>query len=187
MIKPGLANVYRRFTRRQPASEALPQVDTLLAVADGEHGVESERLLTEVGRSGLHADLLRLARALSPESARLGVQLEQAFDATSSAGHRRDRQRQRNAAPQRGWLRTASALAAGLLVAVAVWSFQRSHALAPAAVGQHDVAVSSKVVPDRIFAALSEGNGTSSSANAKRDEIFRADFKSDRIFKSSEG
>src|SRR5689334_15538381 len=102
MIKPGLANVYRRFTRHQ-APEALPQVDALLALADGDHGVETERLLTEVGRSGLHADLLRLARALSPESARLGVQLEQAFDATS-AGHRRDRRPLRNAAPPRGWL-----------------------------------------------------------------------------------
>ena len=54
MIKPGLANVYRRFTRHQ-APEGLPQVDALLALADGDHGVETERLLTEVGRSGLHA------------------------------------------------------------------------------------------------------------------------------------
>jgi hypothetical protein len=181
MIKPGLANVYRRFTRHQ-APEALPQVGALLALADGEHGVQTERLLTEVGRSGLHADLLRLARALSPESARLGVQLEQAFDATS-AGHRRDRRPLRNAAPHRGWLRAASALAAGLLIAVAVWSLQRSHTVAPAE--QHPVAASDKAVPDRIFAALSERRAPASAG--KSDQIFRADFKPDRIFKSSEG
>jgi len=179
MIKPGLANLYRRFTRRHAAAEALPQVDALLALAEGEHGASSERLLTEVARSGLHADLLRFARALSPESARLGVQLEQALDA-SSAGHQRDRRPLRSATPQRGWLRTAGALAAGLLVAVAVWSVQRGHMSAPA-----DVAAANKPVPDRIFAALSER--PTSGTTGKRDEIFRGDFKSDRIFKSSEG
>ncbi len=180
MIKPDIANLYRRFTRRQPLAAALPPVEALLALAEGEPGADSERMLGEVGRSGMNADLLRFARALAPESARLGVQLEQALDA-GSAGHRRDRRPQYNAAPQRGWLRTAGALAAGLLVAVAVWSFQRSHVLTPA-----DVAAANQPVPDRIFAALGEQSAGTRSSD-KRDEIFRADFKPDRIFKSSEG
>jgi hypothetical protein len=177
MIKPGLANLYRRFTRRQPVADALPQVDALLALAEGEHGADTERMLADVGRSGLHADLLRLARALAPESARLGVQLEQAFDA-QAAGHRRSQPLNRHVAPRRGWLRTAGALAAGLLVAVAAWTFQRSH------VQQADAVALQSPVPDRIFAALDEKG---SAANRKPDQIFRADFKGDRIFKFSGG
>jgi hypothetical protein len=178
MSKSGLSNLYRRFTRRQPTATALPRVDTLLALAEGEHGADTESMLADVGRSGLHADLLRFARALSPESARLGVQLEQAFDVPATA-HRQGRSSSRNVAARRGWLRAAGALAAGLLVAVAVWSFQRSHWLP-----QTDMAATKQQVPDRIFAALDDKRSAPSN---KGDQIFRADFKSDRIFKFSDG
>jgi hypothetical protein len=180
MSKPGLASLYRRFTRRQPVATALPQVESLLALAEGEHGADTERMLADVGRFGMHADLLRFARALAPESARLGVRLEQVFDA-GAVGHRQGQQRSsRNAVPRRGWLRAAGSIAAGVLVAVAVWSFQHNRSLVPAG----DVAAVKAQVPDRIFAALGNDRPAPS---IKADVIFRADFKSDRIFKSSEG
>jgi type VI protein secretion system component VasK len=173
--------LYRRFTRRQPVTTPLPQVESLLALAEGEHGADTERMLADVGRSGLHADLLRFARALAPESARLGVQLEQVFD-MGAAGHRHGARSSRNAAPRRGWLRAAGSIAAGVLVAVAIWSFQHNRSLPPAG----EVAATKAPVPDRIFAALGDRNERAA-PNAKSDMIFRADFKSDRIFKSSEG
>jgi hypothetical protein len=176
MSKLRLENLYRRFTRRQSAP--LPQVDSLLALAEGEHDADTERMLADVGRSGLHADLLHFARALSPESARLGVQLEQAFDA-GAAGHRRASRSQHSASPRRGWMRAAGSIAAGVLVAVAVWSFQHNRSLPQ--VG--DVATTKDQVPDRIFAAL--GNARSAPAT-RGDVIFRADFRGDRIFKSND-
>jgi hypothetical protein len=179
MSKPRLENLYRRFTRHQ--STPLPQVESLLALADGEHDADTERMLADVGRSGLHADLLRFARALSPESARLGVQLEQAFDA-GEPGHRRASRLQHSAAPRRGWMRVAGSIAAGVLVAVAVWSFQQNHSLPRGG----DVAASKEQVPDRIFAALGNEHERST-PNTKGDVIFRADFMSDRIFKSNDG
>jgi len=179
MTKPRLENLYRRFTRRQPAP--LPQVESLLALAEGEHDADTERMLADVGRSGLHADLLRFARALSPESARLGVQLEQAFDAGAPA-HRRASRSQHSASPRRGWMRGAGSIAAGVLVAVAVWSFQHNRSLPQGA----DVAATKAQVPDRIFAALGSEHEHSAS-NTKGDLIFRADFMSDRIFKSNDG
>jgi ferric-dicitrate binding protein FerR (iron transport regulator) len=150
----------------------------LLALAEGEHDAESERMLADVGRSGLHADLLHFARALSPESARLGVQLEQAFD-VGAPGHRRASRSQHRASPRRGWMRVAGSIAAGVLVAVAVWSFQHNRTLPQGG----EVAASKAQVPDRIFAAL--GN-EGSAANTKGDVIFRADFRGDRIFKSND-
>jgi hypothetical protein len=177
MIKPELANLYRRFTRRQPVTTALPQVDALLALAEGEHGTDTERMLTDVGRSGVHADLLRFARDLAPESARLGVQLEQAFEA-SLPGHRRAQRTARPVAPQRSWLRLGSAIAASLLVAVAVWSLQRSHTGAPPVVA---AAAVDPALPDRIFASL---GSELRPANQKHDAIFRADFNRDKIFKT---
>jgi len=176
MSKLRLENLYRRFTRRQPAP--LPQVDSLLALAEGEHDADTERMLADVGRSGLHADLLHFARALSPESARLGVQLEQAFDA-GAPGHRRGSRSQHSASPRRGWMRVAGSIAAGVLVAVAVWSLQHN----PSSPQASNVASTKEQVPDRIFAAL--GNARSA-ANTRGDVIFRADFRGDRIFKSND-
>jgi hypothetical protein len=173
MNKPNIANLYRRHTRRNPAAAALPDVDTLLALAEGEAGAETERMLGDVGRSGVHADLLRLARDLVPESARLGVRLEQAFEA-AHGGHRRDHRAARAVEPRRGWLRVGGALAAGLLVAVAVWSWQHDRAAAPA-----NVAALKAPAQDRIFAALGRED-----EQAKGDVIFRAEFARDRIFRA---
>jgi len=173
MKTPEIANLYRRHTRRNRA--VLPQVDALLTLVDGEAGAEAERTLDDVGRFGLQADLLRFARDLAPESARLGVQLEQAFD-SRGAVHRGDR-RSSHAAPRRSWLRTAGAVAAGLLVAVSVWTWRNERE------GSGAELVVAAPKGDRIFAAM-EGKA---SANRSRDEIFRGTFTPDRIFRSGSG
>jgi hypothetical protein len=63
-----------------PLAAPLPEVDVLLALADGQQSQETDRLLADVARSGMHADLLRFARALAPESAALGAQLDRALE-----------------------------------------------------------------------------------------------------------
>ena len=78
--KPDVAKLYRRFTRSRAAAAPLPEVEALLALADGQQSDETERLLADVARSGMHADLLRFTRALAPESARLGAQLDRALN-----------------------------------------------------------------------------------------------------------
>jgi len=78
--KPDVAKLYRRFTRSRAAAAPLPEVEALLALADGQQSDETERLLADVARSGMHADLLRFTRALAPESARLGAQLDRALE-----------------------------------------------------------------------------------------------------------
>ena len=169
-----LTRLYRRFTRSGNV-QSLPQPDTLLALVDGEHSADTERLLGDVARSGMHADLLRFARALTPESARLGVRLEQVFE-SSPAGHRHERESSRHAAGRRGWLRMATSIAACLLAAVAVWSVQqRRGAPAPGTM----TAASTTAAPDRIFAAVDDAP-----QQAKSDEIFHGAFKEDRIFRS---
>ena len=173
--KPDVAKLYRRFTRSRAATAPLPEADTLLALADGQHNDETERLLADVARSGMHADLLRFTRALEPESARLGVELERALEGPG-ADHARGRRRAaaHAAPPQRTWLRVATSLAAALVVAIAVWSVQRTPTAEPVT-----VAVKAPK-PDRIFAATDDGP-----ASAQRgDRIFRADFKVDEIFKA---
>jgi hypothetical protein len=175
MIGSDIANVYRRFTRRNHAGGSLPSADALIALIEGDAGADTDRILSDAGRFGLHADLLRFARDLAPESARLGVQLEQAFDAHGGRERRR-RDRRAAAAPQRNWLRAASALAAGLLVAIAAWTYR--HDQAPS---QPDVVAAAKMPrPDRIFAALDEGRASGS----RSDEIFRGAFAPDHIFRS---
>jgi len=173
--RKNIADVYRRFTR-DGQSRREPNLDALLALADGERSPQSERALGEVERSGMHADLLRFARALTPESARLGVALEQAFDADRSA-HRLDRRMGvRHSAPaRRGWLRVAASVVAGLTVAVAVWSLQqhRAEPLAPTTAQTP----ASQATGDRIFAAIENAP-----RGQKSDEIFRGEFNRDRIF-----
>ena len=171
-----IANLYRRHTRQDHA--ALPEVDALLTLADGETGTHAERMLGDVGRYGLQADLLRLARDLAPESARLGVQLEQAFDRRNAA-HRGDRHASR-ATPRRTWLRAAGAAAAGLIVAISVWTSRPERATPQVAVA-HAARAGDK--GDRIFAAL-ERHDTSARA---ADRIFQGEFASDRIFASTNG
>ena len=169
-----LGTLYRRYTR-DGQNPQIPDVDTLLALAEGEKSAQAERLLAEVARSGLHADLLRFTRALAPESARLGVQLEQAFDA-DRAGHRLVRRAaaRQAAAPQRRWLRASASLAAALAVAVAVWSLQHRGTPLPA-----PPTAATQPGSDRIFAA-----GEKSTQGRATDEIFRGEFKRDQIFKS---
>ena len=176
--RPDVAKLYRRFTRSRAATAPLPEADALLALADGQHNDDTERLLADVARSGVHADLLRFTHALAPESARLGVQLEQALERPGADHARRGRQLTHAAAPQRGWLRIAASVAAGLIVAVAVFSVQRTHS--PATLN----AANTTAKTDRIFAALD--NRTSAHTRGG-DRIFNGDFKSDEIFKASGG
>ena len=171
--KPDVAKLYRRFTRSRAAAAPLPEVDALLALADGQQSDETERLLADVARSGLHADLLRFTRALSPESARLGAQLDRALERPAADHARRGRNTTRAPAAQRGWLRVAVSFAAGLIVAVAVWSVQSTHA--PMA----STAAVTTAKSDRIFAAVDDRSSMSAPGN---DRIFHADFKPDQIF-----
>lgn len=172
--KPDVAKLYRRFTRSRAATAPLPEVDALLALADGQQSDETERLLADVARSGMHADLLRFARALAPESARLGAQLDRALERPAADHARRGRHAAHAATPQRGWLRVAASVAAGLVVAIAVWSVQRTHA--PTEL--NTVATTQK--SDRIFAAIDDRGSAQSRGS---DRIFHADFKPDEIFK----
>jgi len=175
--KTDLGSLYRRVSRSRVT--ALPQADVLMALAEGEHSEATERLLGEVTRSGMHADLLRFAQALAPESARLGVELEQALEVSPSGHARSQRHSARRAIPRRNWLRAVASVAAGLVVAVAVWSLQRTHN--PSSAQGTATAGVSPASDDRIFAALDEGRAARQSA--KPDQIFRTDFKGDRIFK----
>ena len=171
--KPDLAGLYRRFTRSRVAAAPLPEVDTLLSLADGQQSEETERLLADVARSGMHADLLRFARALAPESARLGAELDRALERPAADHARRGRHATHAATPQRGWLRIAASVAAGLVVAMGVWSVQRTNT--PAA----STAAVSTAKSDRIFASLDESMPVNTTG---ADRIFRADFKPDEIF-----
>jgi len=173
--KTDVAKLYRRFTRSRAAAAPLPEVEALLALADGQQSDETERLLADVARSGMHADLLRFTRALAPESARLGAQLDRALERPAADHARRGRHATHAATPQRGWLRAAASVAAGLVVAIAVWSVQRTHAPPSAAT---TAAATEK--SDRIFAALNE---PSSARGPESDRIFHADFKPDEIFR----
>jgi hypothetical protein len=171
--KPDVAKLYRRFTRSRAASAPLPEVDALLALADGQQSDETERLLADVARSGMHADLLRFTRELAPESARLGAELERALERPAADHARRTRHTAHAPAAQRGWLRVAASVAAGLVVAIAVWTVQR----APAPTASTAVAATTK--SDRIFAAVDD---RSSASTPGSDRIFHAEFKPDEIF-----
>jgi hypothetical protein len=172
--KLAVAKLYRRFTRSRAATAPLPDADALLALADGQQSDETERLLGDVARSGLHADLLRFTRALEPESARLGVQLERALERPAADHARRARHATYAVTPQRNWLRVAASVAAGLVVAIAVWSVQGTRV--PAAPS----AAAPAPKTDRIFAALDDRGSARAQGS---DRIFRADFKPDEIFK----
>jgi hypothetical protein len=179
MNKPDLANLYRRFTRNRVPDPALPELDAdaLVALAEGEHSEQTERLLNDAGRSGLHADMLRFAHALRPESARLGAELEQAFEATAPQHRGAGRATWAAAAPRRP-LRIAGALAASLLAAVVVWTYQQKSVTPPA-----PVASVKAPQEDRIFAALDER----SAAGKGADRIFHGGFVGDKIFKFNGG
>lgn len=171
-----LVDIYRRFTRRS-ASRPLPDVDALLALADGERSGDSARTLSDVAQSGLHADLLRFSRALAPESARLGMALERELE---SAAHRQSGRGHRRAGERRVLRRIAVGLAACLVVVSAVWLVRPHQTSAPAAT----VATRSQAPSDRIFAALDAP--APRPGRDQRDQIFRASFvrDRDRIFKA---
>ncbi|HEX3123786.1 MAG TPA: hypothetical protein VHQ21_10850 [Rhodanobacteraceae bacterium] len=173
--KPDVAKLYRRFTRSRAASAPLPEVDALLALADGQQSDETERLLADVARSGMHADLLRFARELAPESARLGAELERALERPAADHARRARHTAHAPTAQRGWLRVAASVAAGLVVAIAVWTVQR----APAPTAATAAATTTNSNSDRIFAAVDDRSSASTPAS---DRIFHAEFKPDEIF-----
>jgi hypothetical protein len=170
--KPDVAKLYRRFTRSRAASAPLPEVDALLALADGQQSDETERLLADVARSGMHADLLRFARELAPESARLGAELELALERPAADHARRARHTAHAPTAQRGWLRVAGSVAAGLVVAIAIWTVQRAPAPMPS------TAAAATTNPDRIFAAADDRSSESTPAS---DRIFHAEFKADEI------
>jgi tellurite resistance protein len=171
--KPDVAKLYRRFTRSRAAAAPLPEVDALLALADGQQSDETERLLADVARSGMHADLLRFTRALAPESARLGTQLDRALERPAADHARRARHTAHAATTQRGWLRIAASVAAGLVVAIAVWTVQRTNAPTTS------TAALTTSKSDRIFAAVDDRGSVAASGS---DRIFHADFKPDEIF-----
>jgi len=172
--KTDVAKLYRRFTRSRAAAAPLPEVEALLALADGQQSDETERLLADVARSGMHADLLRFTRALAPESARLGAQLDRALERPAADHARRGRHATHAATAQRSWLRAAASVAAGLVVAIAVWSVQRTHAPTTS------TAAVTTAKTDQIFAALNERGSAGASG---QDRIFQADFKPDEIFR----
>jgi len=171
--KTDVAKLYRRFTRSRAAAAPLPEVEALLALADGQQSDETERLLADVARSGMHADLLRFTRALAPESARLGAQLDRALERPAADHARRGRHATHAATAQRSWLRAAASVAAGLVVAIAVWSVQRTYL--PAA----STAAVATANSDRIFASVDDRGSANASGS---DRIFHADFKPDQIF-----
>ena len=167
------AELYRRCTRG-PGAE-VPEVDALLALTDGERTASADRLVADAARSGLHADLVRFTRALAPESARLGNGLEHLFDAAAAPGHRRAARNARRAVGRQGALRFVASLAAGVIVAVAVWGWQQRES-GPPAVDRSAAALQPK--SDRIFAAVDKPAG-----GRGGDVIFRAQFAPDQIFK----
>jgi hypothetical protein len=175
MTKSTLANLYRQATRNS-AGSALPDADTLLALANGERPADAERIVAEVAQSALQSDLLHFARALEPASAALSSEVATALaEERSAATHARSR-----AVPMRAmgrWhaLRRATAgLAAVLVAVVAVWSQHKTGVVGPSA----------NAAPDRIFAALNDRAGV---AKPGRDEIFHGDFHTDEIFRASDG
>lgn len=159
MNKPNLSDIYRNAA----ANRAEPALDV-------------DQLIAEIPRSPLQRDLIRFARDLEPESAALSASLESILN-DGNVVHRRRSATQRSARGRRTW-RIASAFAATVFAAVAVWSagsFNRSHDAAPAAVAASG---------DRIFSAMSD-DSVASKSNAGHDEIFNGKFHSDEIFNSS--
>ncbi len=157
MNKPTLSEIYRNGM--QNSSDASADVDQIIA---------------QIPRSPLQRDLIRFARDLEPESAQLSANLESVLN-SDVVVHRRRLATQRSARGRRTW-RIASALAASLIAAVAVWSgsnLNRSHSSAR---------TQAAATGDRIFSSFNEGAVATRSSS---DKIFRGDFHTDEIFSSS--
>lgn len=169
MSDANLKNLFRQFAAPRGAMP-VPNVEALLALAQLPHAEDTT--------SPLQADLLRFSGELEPASAKLSSDLAAAFSAIGVvAPHRRMAPRRAASAPRR-WgvaIASASAMAASLIVAVALFATHRGHAPAPA---------SAAVAADRIFSGFDERNMAAGKAS-HGDEIFRANFHPDEIFSSS--
>ena len=168
MNKPSLS----RILRSQAEAGDLTEIGALLALAHGERPADAERVLAEIARSPLNGDLLRFARALEPASAALSAEFESALRA-GTRPHRSTGARSPVHRGARRW-RIGAALAASLLAAVAVWNVQRAQKVSPASAP----VAQTPVAPDRIFASLDDRSGS-----PRGDEIFRAEFSVDEIFR----
>ena len=164
MNKPNLSEIYRNGLRQN--GRGL-DADAANALADGQTPAEADVRAA----SPLQADLARFSRELESESAALSANVS-ALLGHRNATHRRDARRVTHGG-QRRW-RLASALAAGVMAAVAVWSSQHlttSHSTAM---------VASVQAPDHIFSALgdtslaSRGDEIFSSSQSRPDIIFSA-------------
>jgi hypothetical protein len=136
--------------------------------------LDIDQLIAQVPRSSLQRDLIRFARDLEPESVALSANLESVLNGRGNA-HRHRPATRRSAQGRRHW-RIASALAASLIAAVALWNagtFSRSHVPMPTSVAN-----------DRIFSGLNDSSVATQNAPG-RDEIFKADFRADEIFNAS--
>ena len=176
--KPTLANLYRQATRA--ADSAVPEADTLLALARGERPADAERIIAEVAQSALQSDLLHFTRALEPASSALSEEIGAMFgEGHGRAAHTRTRIPPARVAAGR-WRNVrrvgAASLAAAMIAAVAIWSQQHKVT---------DAASVAKATPvqDRIFAAFDDRVV----ARNQPDQIFNGSFKSDVIFRSSGG
>lgn len=165
-----LKNLFRQFAGERRALQ-IPEVEDLLELSRLPHA--------EDAASPLHADLLRFSRELEPVSAQLCTDLAAVLGETNVVvAHRRASPRRAASAPHRWRAAVASAMAASLIVAVALFATHRSHAPMPAS------ASAAHAVPDRIFAGFDERN-MAASKPARGDQIFRGNFVPDEIFNSS--
>lgn len=179
MNKPTLANLYRQATRAA-AGSALPDADTLVALARGERPADAERLVAEIAQSALQSDLLHFTRALEPASNVLSAELAAAFgeDRARIAHARVDASPARVAAGRwRSLRRIGLGLAAAMVAAVAMWSQQHRAVVEPVVVAK------SSPAQDRIFAAFNDR----AIAKNQSDEIFNGSFRGDVIFRSTDG
>ena len=158
MNKPNLSEIYRNGAPSR--SDAASDVDQLIA---------------EFPRSPLQRDLIRFARDLEPESAALSANLESVLNGGRVARHRRFAV-QRSAHGRRSW-RIASALAASLIAAVAVWTGVRTD-------HPHPSTTVTTVASDRIFSSINEESVATKSSKGQ-DQIFHGDFVPDEIFNAS--
>ena len=170
--KPTLANLYLQATR--VADSAMPDADTLLALARGQRPADAERIVAEVAQSALQSDLLHFTRALEPASGALSDEIAAIFG--ERAAHPRARVARVAAGRWRNARRVGLGLAAAMIAAVAIWS-QQHNVVAPTPIAK------STPAPDRIFAAFDDRLVVRN----QPDQIFNASFKSDVIFRSSGG
>ena len=151
MNKPNLSEIYRNGLRQSKNAGAL----------------DSDAAAT----SPMQADLARFSRELEIESAALSSQVT-ALLGSNNGAHRRGTAH-RAAHGQRRW-RVASAMAAGVMAAVAIWSAQRISS------PHNEPTLTSAHAPDRIFSAFSDNSVAG--ATVRGDEIFNSTERGDVIF-----